>query len=65
MAERNNGTATTTEQELVITVVLVDIGGKTEMTFKQSGFTSVDSLNGHKGGWTECFDILDELLAAA
>ncbi len=50
--------------ESVVTVVLVEISGKTEMTFTQTGFTSTESRDGHKDGWTECFDILDELFAA-
>ena len=49
--------------ESLVTVVLADIDGKTQMTFRQTGFTSVESLDGHKGGWTECFNILEELLA--
>lgn len=49
--------------ESLVTVELADIGGKTEMTFRQSGFTSIESRDGHKDGWAQCFDILDELLA--
>ncbi|HYN82904.1 MAG TPA: SRPBCC domain-containing protein [Gemmatimonadaceae bacterium] len=49
--------------ETVVTVTLVERGGKTEMTFRQSGFDSADSRDGHAGGWNECFDRLDELLA--
>jgi hypothetical protein len=33
------------------------------MTFRQSGFSSAASRDGHGGGWRECFDRLDELLA--
>jgi uncharacterized protein YndB with AHSA1/START domain len=50
--------------ETVVTVRFEDMGKRTKMIFEQSGFTSDDSMNGHEGGWTECFDILDELLAA-
>ncbi len=50
--------------ESLVTVVLADIGGKTEMTFKQAGFASVESRDGHMDGWTQCFDILAEMLAA-
>jgi uncharacterized protein YndB with AHSA1/START domain len=35
------------------------------MNFRQSGFDSAESRDGHSEGWTECFDKLDELLAAA
>ena len=51
--------------ETVCTVVLKELGSKTEMTFRQTGFTSGDSREGHEGGWTECFEKLEDLLAAA
>lgn len=50
--------------ESLVTVALADVGGNTKMTFKQSGFTSVESRDGHNDGWTQCFDILDDLLTA-
>lgn len=50
--------------ETVVTVTLVARGGKTEMNFRQTGFDSVDSRNGHADGWGQCFDRLEELLAA-
>ena len=49
--------------ETLVTVTFVERRGKTEMTFRQSGFDSTDSRDGHAGGWNECFDRLDELLA--
>lgn len=50
-------------EETVVTVEFTDAGpGKTKMVFKQTGFDSGESANGHKGGWTECFEKLDELL---
>jgi uncharacterized protein YndB with AHSA1/START domain len=49
--------------ETLVTVTFVERGGKTEMTFRQSGFESTESRDGHAGGWNECFDRLDELLA--
>ena len=48
--------------ETVCTVLLKSLGDKTEMTFRQTGFTSAGSREGHEGGWTECFDKLSELL---
>ena len=51
--------------ETLVTVTLTARGNKTEMSFRQSGFGSEDSREGHEGGWTECFDKLDELLSAA
>ena len=49
--------------ETLVTVTFADRGGKTEMNFRQSGFDSVESREGHSGGWNECFDKLAELLA--
>lgn len=49
--------------ETVVTVTLVERNGKTEMTFKQGIFDSVESRDGHKGGWTECFDRLEALIS--
>jgi uncharacterized protein YndB with AHSA1/START domain len=50
--------------ETLVTVKLEDAGGKTRMLFRQGVFATVESRDGHREGWTECFDILDELLAA-
>lgn len=50
--------------ETVVTVRFEDAGeGKTRMIFRQAFFASVDSRDGHEGGWGECFDRLDDLLA--
>jgi uncharacterized protein YndB with AHSA1/START domain len=51
------------EHETVVTVRFADEGGKTKVTLEQSVFRSVESRNGHVGGWTECLDILGEHLA--
>jgi uncharacterized protein YndB with AHSA1/START domain len=46
-----------------VTLRFEDAGaGKTKVTLEQSIFKSVESRDGHKGGWTECFDKLGELL---
>ena len=50
------------EFESMITVTLVDRGGRTEMTFYQTPFRSTESRDGHRGGWSEAFDCLDEFL---
>ena len=50
--------------ETVVTVRFEDAGeGKTRMIFRQAFFDSVDSRDGHEGGWDECFEKLDALLA--
>ena len=47
----------------LVTVTLSERGRKTEMTFRQTGFDSRDSRDGHAGGWNECFDKLEEHFA--
>lgn len=48
--------------ETLVTVTLAEKNGKTEMRFRQTGFDSIESRNGHSEGWNECFDLLDEFL---
>jgi uncharacterized protein YndB with AHSA1/START domain len=50
--------------ETIVTVQFSDSGGKTKVTLQQTGFDSVQSRDGHAGGWGECFDQLGEHLAA-
>lgn len=47
----------------LVTVTFEDVGGKTLLTLHQAPFKSRESRDGHEGGWSECFDILAELLA--
>lgn len=49
--------------ETLVTVTLTARGSKTEMSFRQTGFDSAKSREGHAGGWNECFDKLEELLS--
>jgi uncharacterized protein YndB with AHSA1/START domain len=49
--------------ETLVTVTLTERGSKTEMKFRQTGFDSVESRDGHGGGWNECFDKLEEALS--
>jgi len=44
--------------ETIVTVTLVERDGKTEMTFRQAEFESAGERDGHRGGWTECFEKL-------
>ena len=48
--------------ETLVTVTLADRAGKTEMTFRQAFFDSVEARDGHAGGWGESFDRLGEYL---
>jgi uncharacterized protein YndB with AHSA1/START domain len=53
------------EEEMLVTVTLVERGGMTEMTFRQEGFKSVEERDGHAGGWNESFDRLVAFLKKA
>lgn len=44
--------------ETVVTLVLEDDGDNTRLTFHQVGFATVESRDGHHGGWTEALDAL-------
>jgi uncharacterized protein YndB with AHSA1/START domain len=58
--EEDNGKV---EHETVVTIRFAEEGGKTRMTFEQGTFKSVESCAGHKGGWSQGFEKLAELLA--
>jgi uncharacterized protein YndB with AHSA1/START domain len=44
--------------ETLVTVTFENEGGKTKMTFRQGPFESVESRDGHQGGWSEAFERL-------
>jgi uncharacterized protein YndB with AHSA1/START domain len=44
--------------EMQVTVTLRDLGGRTELTFHQSGFGSLAHRDGMYDGWGECLDKL-------
>src|SRR3984885_1879270 len=47
----------------LVTVTLLERGGKTELTLRQTGFASVESRDGHKYGWNSALDVLADYLA--
>ena len=49
-------------KETLVTITFAERGGKTELTLHQTGFKSVESRDGHKGGWTSTFDRLADYL---
>jgi uncharacterized protein YndB with AHSA1/START domain len=49
--------------ETIVTVRFADENGKTRLTFEQGPFKSVESRDGHKGGWTQCLERLAEHIA--
>lgn len=58
--EEDNGSRS---PETIVTVRFEDHPEGTRMSFEQSGFGSVESRDGHSGGWTECFGKLEQYLA--
>ncbi len=50
------------EHKTILTVRFADEGTKTRVTLEQSVFESVESCEGHRSGWTESLDILEEHL---
>ena len=49
--------------ETLVTITLAERNRKTELTLRQSGFTSVESRDGHKFGWSSALDVLADYLA--
>jgi uncharacterized protein YndB with AHSA1/START domain len=52
----------TRPHETVLKVRFTDEGKKTKVRLEQSIFKSVESRDGHQGGWSSCFDRLEQLL---
>lgn len=50
--------------QTLVTVTFEDLGARTKVTLEQTGFESAGARDGHAGGWSECFDILAEHIAA-
>lgn len=48
--------------ETVVTVELTDKGDVTDMRFHQGLFASIESRDGHEGGWSESFERLTDFL---
>ena len=51
------------DEPMLVEVDLVERGARTEMRFRQSGFTSTESRDGHNEGWSEAFDALERVVA--
>ena len=52
-----------TSAETLVTVTFAEADGKTTLTFRQTGFDTVETRDGHAEGWGESFDMLAEYLA--
>jgi uncharacterized protein YndB with AHSA1/START domain len=48
--------------ETLVTIIFEEHGDKTKMTFRQGPFESVESRDGHRGGWSESFERLGAYL---
>jgi uncharacterized protein YndB with AHSA1/START domain len=48
--------------ETLVSVSFEEVGDKTRMTFRQTGFESVASRDGHDGGWNQSFGKLQSYL---
>ncbi|MGH7662701.1 MAG: SRPBCC domain-containing protein [Gemmatimonadaceae bacterium] len=55
----------TPDNEMLVAITFAERGGKTEMTFRQTGLRTAESRDGHESGWNEAFDRFEELLARA
>ena len=51
--------------EMLVTVTLEDLGGKTRMTMRHEGLPAGEMKDGANQGWSESFDKLAEYLAQA
>lgn len=57
---RDPGDGREFREDSVVTVVLVEVDGKTEMTFRQTGFTTGQGRANVCEGWSSSFDCLLE-----
>jgi uncharacterized protein YndB with AHSA1/START domain len=48
--------------DTLVTITFEDLGGKTEMTFHQAIFETVEDRDGHVDGWRSAFDDLHTYL---
>jgi uncharacterized protein YndB with AHSA1/START domain len=44
------------DHEMLVTITFSERGNKTDMVFRQEGFTSANERNDHEGGWSQSFD---------
>jgi uncharacterized protein YndB with AHSA1/START domain len=56
---------TSSGREMLIAIDFAERGDKTEVTFQQTIFESIEDRDGHNTGWSESFDKLGEYLSRA
>lgn len=49
--------------EMLVTITLEEIGARTRMTLRQTGFESIPSRDSHHTGWTSCMERFSAWLA--
>lgn len=54
-----------TPAETLVSITFAEKDGKTLMTFHQAPFASAERRDGHRKGWSGCFDRLDAYLREA
>jgi uncharacterized protein YndB with AHSA1/START domain len=52
-------------KETLVTITFAERDGQTVLTLRQSGFTSVESRDGHRYGWSSALDVLADYVAEA
>jgi len=60
-----NGKEEVTTPETLVTLTFEDVGGKTRLTLRQTGFETVSACDAHRSGWNSSFDKLGEYLATS
>ena len=50
--------------EMQVTITLEEIGTRTRLTLRQTGFAAIPERDSHRSGWTSCMQRLAEFLAA-
>lgn len=50
--------------EMQVTITLEEIGTRTRLTLRQTGFAAIPERDSHRSGWTSCLQRLAEFLAA-
>jgi len=48
--------------ETLVSVILVELGGRTELTLRQATFDMVTARDAHLGGWSSCLERFAEYL---
>lgn len=50
--------------EMLVTVTFEEVGTRTRLTLRQTGFVAIPERNDHRSGWTSCMQRFAEFLTA-